>query len=66
MLKEYKRLTRDPIDEVAFWPDYGTHAIRRHEVVHGVRRVTPAEAKELLTVATQFVDHVENVQRGLV
>ena len=66
MLKLYTTLTHDRIDNATFWPMHGTHATRRHEVVHRGRRVNPAEAQESLTVATQFVDHVESVRRSLV
>jgi hypothetical protein len=63
--KAYKRLTHDPIDKQSFWNSYGTHAIRRHDVVHRGRRVSTAEAQESLAVARQFVDHVETVQNNL-
>lgn len=64
-LKLYTKLTRDPIDNQTFWSDYGTHAVRRHEVVHRGRRVSSAEARESVSVATQFVDHVETVGKRL-
>ena len=63
--KLYKSATADDIEQAHFWPQYGPHAIRRHEVVHRGRRVSPAEAQESLTVATQFVAHVEKVRQGL-
>jgi hypothetical protein len=63
--KLYKSATADDIEKVHFWPQYGPHAIRRHEAVHRGRRVGPAEAQESLAVATQFVDHVEKVRQGL-
>ena len=61
----YTKLTHDPIDKAPFWAMHRTHVARRHEVVHRGRRVSPTEAQESLSVATQFVDHVENVQRSL-
>ena len=63
--KLYKSATADDIEQTHFWPQYGPHAIRRHEVVHRGRRVNQAEAQESLTVATQFVDHVEKVRQAL-
>jgi hypothetical protein len=63
--KLYIKLTHDAIDQAPFWPNYRPHVVRRHQVVHRGRRVTPTEAQESLSIATQLVDHVENVQRGL-
>jgi len=63
--KLYKSATADDIENTPFWTQYGAHAIRRHEVVHRSRRVSPAEAQESLTVAKQFVEHVEKVRASL-
>jgi hypothetical protein len=65
VLALYKKVTKDPIDKAAFWKGYGTHAIRRHEVVHRSRRVSLDEARESLAAATAFVNHVEAVRSGL-
>jgi hypothetical protein len=63
--KLYIKLTHDRIDTAPFWTKFGAHVTRRHKVVHRGHRVSPAEALESLSVATEFVDHVEKVQKKL-
>jgi len=63
-LSKYTQLTHDCITEQPFWKPFVHHAKLRHKVVHFGARVGEADAKKSLTVATQFVDHVEKVRGG--
>ena len=65
-LDEYTRLTQDKsITTQPFWKPFVKHANRRHQIVHFGGRASKAEAQDSLTVATQFVDHVEQVRQEL-
>jgi len=62
-LSKYTLLTHDKsITKKSFWKPFTCHSKRRNKVVHGKARVNQAEAQDSLTVATEFVDHVEKVR----
>lgn len=64
-LSAYTRLTHDKsITKEPFWKPFVRHANLRHQVIHFSARVGQAEAQKSLTVATQFVDHVERVREA--
>jgi hypothetical protein len=63
--KEYIRLTGDVIDKAVFWPRYHDHAVRRHQVTHAGGSIGLSEAEASVTVAREFVQHVEAVRRTL-
>lgn len=54
-------LTRDRIQQNAWWEDYKAHTKRRHRVVHAGEHVTAAEAMQSLHTAMVLVQHVHNV-----
>ncbi len=62
-LETYKKLTDDrSITKKPFWTPFVHHADLRNKIVHAGKRVGQADAEKSLSVATQFVDHVENVR----
>jgi len=63
--KEYIRLTGDVIDKAVFWPRYHDHAVRRHQVTHAGGSIGLSEAEASVTVAREFVQHVDSVRRTL-
>jgi HEPN domain-containing protein len=66
VINSYMRWTRDRnITKQSFWKPYCRHAQRRHDVVHRGARVSPSEARDSTTTARQFVEHVDQVRRGM-
>jgi hypothetical protein len=59
----YEQLTRDTIRKQSFWKAYGCHVDRRDKVVHHGKRVDPSDARDSITTAHQFVEHVDTVRR---
>ena len=60
----YEQVTRDSIRTHPFWAAYGRHVDRRDKVVHHGHRVDPSEARDSITTAHQFVEHVDTVRRN--
>jgi hypothetical protein len=64
-LPKYTQLTHDrSIKKQPFWKPFVHNAKLRHKVVHRGSRVGETDANKALTMATQFVDHVERVREG--
>jgi hypothetical protein len=62
-LSKYTLLTHDrSITKKPFWKPFVRYAKLRHKVVHRGARVGEADAHKALTMATQFVEHVEKVR----
>jgi hypothetical protein len=65
ILKEYRRLTNDAIQEATWWTEFLAHTRRRHDVVHQGATVERADAQRSLDAARNLVNHLAELLKRM-